>query len=220
MPDKNEEITVRIVSNPYIVGNDVYCNVQLWGNPNEWTYRMKFGKTLWHSIYEHLSELENDPFNILMGDSAFKIDEGLEYLNGRIITIRGVSDSKMSFKTKEGKLEYGKKFIVEFKGDLEEVERIGGDAYKKALFETVLDNTMGINCIVANSDLAKFEIEKAKEKELKKEEKKKEKENKEKEKEEKKKKQWENSKVEWVVKKREEDKKNVERMKQLELAGW
>lgn len=221
MPEKGGEVTVKIVSSPYIVGNDVYCNVQMWGNPQGWTYRMKFGKTLWYSIYEHLSALENDPFNILMdSDSAFKIDEGLEYLNGKVITIRGVTDMSMSFKTKEGKTEFGKKFIVEFKGDLEDAERLGVDSeiYKKALFDTVLNNLMCVECIVANSDLAKFEIEKKKEKEKEKELKKKEKEITN---EEKRKKKFEKSEVEWVKKRLENDKKNDEKMKKLgDCAGW
>ena len=217
MPEKYKEITIRIVSAPYVAGNDAYCNVQMWGNSQKWTFRMKLGKTLWWSIYQYLQEMDNSRFSEDLEPSV--LQENLEFLNGRVVTIRAVPDERMSFKTKEGKIEYGKKFIAKFRGDLEEAERLGCDSetYKKAFFETILDNTGGSDCILINSKLAKLTIqlekEKADEKKLKEEERKLIA-------EEKKKKDWENSNVEWVKKRREADKKDIERQKKLDCAGW
>jgi hypothetical protein len=204
MPEKYKEITIKIVSSPYISGNDAYCDVIMWGNPQKWTFRMKLGKTLWFSIYKYLQEMDNSRFSEELEPSV--LQENLKFLNGRIITIRAISDQSISFKTKDGKVEYGKKFVADFRSDLEEAEAMGGEFYKKAFFDTVLDNVMGKDCIVANSDLAKAGIEKVKEKEMKREEKKK--------------KDWGESEVEWVVRKREEDKKNEKELKRLDVAGW
>ncbi len=209
MPEKSKEITIRIVSAPYIAGNDVYVNVIMWGNPQKWTYRMKLGKTLWFSIYKYLQEMDNSRFSEELEPSV--LQESLEYLNDRIITIRAVTDENVSFKTKEGKVEYGKKFIADFRGDLEEAESVGGETLKKAFFETVLDNIAGADCIVINSKLAKLTIQLEKEKE----------EEKKMTAEEKRKKKFEKSEVEWVKKKVAEDKKKDERQKKLgDNCGW
>ncbi len=205
MPALYKKIVVKIVSAVYVAGDDAYCDVEMYGNPRKWVFRMKLGKTLWFSIYRHLSEMANDPLNELMGDAAFKIDANLEYLKGRVITINGIPDTTRSFKNKSGKIEYPKIFSVTFEPDLEDAERIGGEVYKNAVGNAVF-NFSCEECIIANSNLAKFEIEKEKEKEM--------------TYEEIKKKNWEKSEVEWVVKKREEDKKKEKQLKQLELAGW
>lgn len=205
MPVLYKKIVVKIVSTVYIVGDDAYVDVEMYGNPRKWVFRMKLGKTLWHSIYRHLSEMANDPLNELMGDTAFKIDENLEYLKGRVITIYGIPDTTRSFKNKSGKTESPKIFSVTFESDLEDAERIGGEVYKNAIGNAVY-NFSCEECIIANSNLAKFEIEKAKEKEM--------------TDEEIKKKRWKESEVEWVVKKREENKNKEKQLKQLELAGW
>ena len=218
MPDKWHEITVKIVSVPYIDGDNVYANVIMFGNPQKWEFRMKFTKTLWHSIYSHLQELDNNRFSTKLEPSV--LQESLEFLNGRIVTIRGVADENVSFKTKEGKVEFAKKFVVKFRGDLEEAVTLGGDFYKKAVFDTVFDNLSGKDCIVANSNLAKFEIVKAKEKELKKEQKELEKKlNKEEKKKEKEKLKAE-SEVEWVRRRREKEEKEAKLQTKLENAGW
>lgn len=219
MPEKYKEITVRIVSAPYVSGNDAYCDVQMWGNPQKWTYRMKLGKTLWFSIYNYLQQMDNSRFSEELEPSV--LQDNLEFLNGRIVTVRATSDERMTFTTKNGGVEYGKKFIVDFRGDLEEADRVGGDVLKKAFFDTVLDNTSGIDCITINSKLAKLTIQLEKEKIDEKELKKKQKEMlEEANAKEKKKKDWEKSTEEWVVKKREDDKKKDKQLKQLDLAGW
>jgi hypothetical protein len=209
MPEKYKEITIRIVSAPYIAGNDAYCNVQMWGNPNDWVYRMKLGKTLWFSIYDHLLKIDNCRFSEELEPSV--LQENLEYLNGRIITIRAVSDLNVSFKTKDGKTEYGKKFVADFRRDLEEADREGGEVLKKAMFDTIYDNIAGAECIVINSKLAKLTIqlekEKLEEKEMKKRQKKLI--------------DFEKSEVEWVKRKREEKEKDDEKQKKLgNYAGW
>jgi hypothetical protein len=231
-----KEITVKIISIPYIKGDDVFCDVQLFGNPKKWTYRMKIGKTLWYSIYDHLQTLDHNRFSEELEPSV--INENLEYLNGRIITVRGIPDSKRTFVKKDGNIESPKIFVVDFRSDLEEAETIGGEIYKKAVFDTVLDNISCEDCIIANSNIAKFEIEKVKEKEQKREQKNKDKELKNKEKEQKlinkdkkktkkevtieeeQKKNLEQSSEEWAIRKREDLKKEDKRQKKLEFAGW
>ena len=153
MPGLNKKIVVKIVSAPYIVGDNGYVDVKLFGNPNNWIYRMKIGKTLWHSIYKHLSEK-----GVTSGN--------LEYLNGRIITIRGIPDITRSFESKNGKLENPKIFSVSFEYELEDAERIGGEVYKNAVGNAVF-NVMCEECIIANSNLAKQKIEKEQTKEIK-----------------------------------------------------
>lgn len=213
MPEKYCEVTIRIVSAPYVSGSDAYMDVQMWGNPQKWTYRMKLGKTLWFSIYKYLQEMDNSRFSAELEPSV--LQENLEFLNGRIITIQANNDINVSFKTKDGKLDYGKKFSAKFRGDLEEAERLGGEFYKKAFFETVLDNSEGAACININSKLAKLTIQLAKEKEeekkLKQEDKKKAKEEKQKQKQ---------PEVEWVKKRREKEEKEAKLQTKLGNAGW
>lgn len=205
MPDKWKEITVKIVCLPYIRGEDVYVDVRIFGNPNEWTYRMKFGKTLWYSIYEHLQKLDSSRFSEELEPSC--IDEQLEYLNGRIITIKGIPDSKRTFVKKDGTIESPKIFTVNFRSDLEEAESMGSEILKKAIHDTVHFNYASHECVLANSNLAKFEIEKAKEKEM--------------TIEERQKKNLEQSTEEWVVRKKEEQKNEDKRQKKLgNCAGW
>jgi hypothetical protein len=214
MPDKYKEITVKIVDVPYITKEDVYVDVNMFGNPQKWTYRMKIGKTLWNSILKHLLEMDGNRFSEELEPSV--INKSLDYLNGRIITVKGTSDETKAFITKAGKVEYGKKFIAEFRSDYEEAETIGGEVYKKAIFEAVMDNIFAVDCIVANSNLAKAEIEKAKNKELKKEEK-----EKRKTKVDKKQKKLIPVEEEWVKRKvKEQEKENKIQSVRGTLAGW
>jgi hypothetical protein len=203
MPALYKRIVVKIVSDVYIAGDDAYVNVIMYGNPQKWTYRMKLGKTLWFSIQKHLEQMDNNRFSEELEPAV--LENNLEYLKGRVITIYGVPDSLRTFVKKDGTTESPKIFSVTFEPDLEDAERIGGDVYKKAIGNAVF-NVMCEQCVIANSNLAKFEIEKEKEKSM--------------TPEEIKKKRWEESEEEWVVKKREENKKNEKQLKQLDLAGW
>lgn len=208
MPEKHKEITVKIVSVPFIAGSDAYVNVIMYGNPQKWIFRMKLGKTLWFSILKYLKEMDNSRFSEELEPSV--LTKNLEYLNGRIITVRGISNEKKVFTTKAGTVESPKIFKVDFQYDYEDAERIGGEKFKEAIHKAVHFNYSCHDCIMANTNLAKAEIEIQKQKEL----------EKKMTEEEKRKKRYEESEVEWVKKKVVEDKKKDKQLKQLELAGW
>ena len=203
MPGLYQEITVKIVGLPFIKGEDVYVPVIMWGDPKKFEFEMKISKTIWHGIYTHLKELEEDPLNGFMGLVKFEIDEELSFLKDRILTIKGIPDLSRKFVTKNGKVEYPKIFSVEFQSDLEDAERVGKDVYKEAVFKYVIDKASSRECRLANTRLAMNTIAKKEIKELEKEEKKVEKE------------------VEWAKKKREQ--KEIDDKKKEKLGnycGW
>jgi hypothetical protein len=210
MPGLYQEITVKIMGLPFIKGKDVYAPVMMWGDPKKFEFEMKITKTIWHGIYAHLKELEDDPLNGFMELEKFEIDESLSFLKDRILTIKGMPDLNRKFVTKNGKVEYPKIFSVQFQSDLEDAERAGKEAYKEAVFAYVINRESSRECRLANTRAAMNAIAKKENKELEKEEKKKEKAEKKIEKE-----------VEWAKIKREKEDKEEKKQKKLgSCCGW
>jgi hypothetical protein len=206
LPGIHQEITVKVIDLPYIRGDDVFAPVIMWGDPKKYRFEMKIGKTIWRGIYKYLKELEDDPMNMMMGDSAFKIDEQLSFLKDRILTIRGVADTSRSFTTKDGKIEHPKVFEVEFQSDLEDAERTGKETYIEAVFKYVIDVQSSRECRLANTRAILNEVAKKENKEIEKREKKQEKEKK--------------VVAEWAIKKKEADEKKASKIKKLGDCGW
>ena len=134
MPDLYQEITVKIIDLAYVKGEEVYLPVIMWGDPKNYRFEMRLGKTLWNSIRDGLQDLEEDPLNGFMGNDKFEIDEDLACLKNKIITVRGVPDSKRPIVGANGKVTYPKIFSAEFHSDLEEAEKAGKEIYKEAVF--------------------------------------------------------------------------------------
>lgn len=204
MPDLYQELTVKIVDLAYKKGKEFYIPVIMWGDPKKIRFEMRIGKTIWWSIYDHLKKLEeNDAeFSDFLGDNVFKIDKQLSCLKDRVITIKGIPDKEHTFVGKDGKVGYAKIFTVVFESDLEDAEKIGGDVYKRAVFERIIDNIMCKECRLENTRAALNDIAKKENKEIEKAEKKVEKE------------------VEWVKKKREDNEKKEVKKKKLGDCGW
>ncbi len=150
MPEKLREITVKIIKAPYIIGKDVYCDVRLFGDAERNVFRMKIGKTLWYSLYEKLVERFE-----LGGDVGEEIDDSLECITRKVITIRAIPDIKRAYINKEGDVDSPKIFSVEFREDLEEAERIGGDIYNNAVDKVVINNRACHVCYRTNMIMAK-----------------------------------------------------------------
>lgn len=205
MPDLYQEIIVKIIDFPYIKGDDVFLKVVMWGDPKKFEFEMKPSKTIWNSICHHMKLLEDDPLNLFNDESSFTIDEKLSFLKDRVLKIKGIPDKSRSFVTKDKKgiekVEYPKVFDVTFEGDLEDAERIGGDIFKKSVFENVIYNVTCKECRLLNTRAAKEEMVKIEEKEKKKETKKVEEED-------------------WLRIKRIEKEKEVAKLKRLEFCGW
>jgi hypothetical protein len=214
MPKMYEEITVKIIGLPFIKGEDVYAPVIMWGDPKKFEFEMKITKTIWHGIYTHLKELEDDPLNGFMGLEKFEIDENLSFLKDRILTIKGIPDEKHSFVGKDGKVGYSKIFSVQFQSDLEDAERAEKEVYKEAVFAYVINRESSRECRLANTRSAMNAI-------AKKENKEKEKEDKQKEKEEKKAEKKVEKEVEWAKKKREQKEIDDKKKEKLwDYCGW
>lgn len=163
MPEKLREITVKIVKT-YIVGKDVFCDVRLFGNSERNVFRMKISKTMWRSMYKGLV----DRFE-LGGDAGEEIDENLECITGKIMTIYARPDINRAYATKDGGVDSPKIFDVDFREDLEEAERIGGDVYNNAVNKEVLKNRRALECHNANMAQTYDEEIKRLEREIKKE---------------------------------------------------
>lgn len=170
LPDKTESITVKIYGKMEKAGeskdSNYFLPVYIWGDVKKTVFRMKITKTIWRSIDDILAfryELGGDA-----GDEI--VDEDLQCLIGKIITITGVPDMKRIFINKEGKADSPKIFIVDLREDLMEVEREGGqvyiDAVKKEYSKSngcvYVNLTMADN--VASMLLAKEKVLKKKEK--------------------------------------------------------
>lgn len=164
MPEIWQEITVKIVGLPYTKGKEFFLPVIMWGDPKQTRFEMRLGKTLWQSIYNCLKELEKDPLSGFMGLDKFKIDGDGLCLKNKIITVRGLPDSKRPLVDKTGKVNYPKIFSAEFRNDLEYAEKAGGDSYKKAVFESVIDKLSSRDCRLCNTQVAKEVEEKDKKK--------------------------------------------------------
>lgn len=142
MPEKLREITVKIVKIPYIIGEDVFCDIRIFGDIQRNIFRMKISKTMWYSMYKSLV----DRFE-LGGDEGEEIDENLECITGKIMTIYAKPDINRAYTTKDGGVDSPKIFNVEFREDLEETERIGGDVYNQAVDK---ENRKASECIKIN----------------------------------------------------------------------
>ncbi|MBU0777836.1 hypothetical protein KKF82_06220, partial [Patescibacteria group bacterium] len=101
-------------------------------------YKMKITKTLWNSLDDELTIREE--FGELGGgdikdddesgnENTYKIDEDLECIVGKIMTIGGVPDISRTYKNKYGIMEHPKMFKVTIREDLEEIEKIGGQEF-------------------------------------------------------------------------------------------
>lgn len=142
MPEKLREITVKVVKAPCDVGEEIYCDVRIFGDIQRNIFRMKISKTLWHSLYQRLVERFE-----LGGDAGEEIDENLECITGKIMTIYAKPDINRAYVTKDGGVDSPKIFDVDFREDLEELERIGGDLYKQAVDK---ENRRSSECIKVN----------------------------------------------------------------------
>lgn len=149
MPEKFREITVKIIKAPYIVGEDVFCDVRLWGDTERNVFRMKIAKTMWHSMYKELV----DRFE-LGGDIGEEIDDNLECIARKIMTIYAIPDIDRAYINKKGEADSPKIFTVEFREDLEEAERIGGDIYNNAIDKVIIKNRACHECYRINMIMA------------------------------------------------------------------
>ncbi len=138
MPEKGENITIKIIGKvEKTKGNDFYCPVRIWairGHRFDNIYRMKITKTLWNSLDNELTIREE--FGDFGGgdlrddnENTYKIDEDLECIVGKILTISGISDTSRNYKNKYGIMEPAKMFKVNIREDLEEIEKIGGQEF-------------------------------------------------------------------------------------------
>lgn len=157
MPDKGDSITVKIIGkieksgkkedrkNSKMLSGDFYCPVRIWairGHRFDNIYKMKITKTLWNSLDNELTireefgelgeELGGDDIkddNESGSENIYKIDEDLECIVGKIMTISGIPDTSRTYKNKYGIMEPAKMFKVTIREDLEEIEKIGGQEF-------------------------------------------------------------------------------------------
>lgn len=156
-----EEITVKIIKAPYLVGDDVFCDVRIWGDTNrDNIFRLKIGKTLWHSLHKELVMRFE-----LGGNAGEEIDSQLECIVRKVITIRAVPDISRSYVDKSGKTDSPKIFKVQLREDLEDVEIIGGSEYNEAVNRELINNRSCRNCVATNIELVNETSRKEKEKE-------------------------------------------------------
>lgn len=151
LPDKAESITVKIHGKMEKAGeskdSNYFLPVYIWGDVKKTVFRMKITKTIWRSIDDILTmryELGGDA-----GDES--VDEDLQCLIGKIITITGIPDMKRIFINKEGKADSPKIFIVDLREDLMDIEREGGQIY----IDTVNEEYSKSNgCVYVNLTMA------------------------------------------------------------------
>lgn len=150
MPEKREQITVKFVGLPYVMGEknkDVYCDVKIFGNKKKDIFRLKLGKTLWLSLYSELVKRYE-----LGGDfEDSEIGGNLEILSGKIITIYGIPDLSRSFKKKGGEYDSPKIFRVSLREDLMEAERKSDNEYLRIVDNEIKDQ---LNCMIRNLEIA------------------------------------------------------------------
>lgn len=156
LPRIGESLTIKMAGSISLMGtvgktSERYvCPVRIFG-PKEISrqvYRMDVGVTLWHSLYESLKFLEE------IADEV--VDDRLECLSGRIITIHGI-EAPGGAGAGTGESEdfsfIPKIFRVNIRDDLFELERTGSpeeviEAWNK---ETKYSRTNDINeCIARN----------------------------------------------------------------------
>jgi len=157
MPNIGENITVKIIGKVEKGKEDFYCPIRIWsirGHRLDNIYRMKITKTLWNSLDNELiireefgefggSDIGNDDEN--ENENLYKIDEDLECIVGKIITISGISDITRSYKNKYGVVEYPKIFKTTIREDLQEIEKIGGQEFIDACNKERENNDRCIN---------------------------------------------------------------------------
>lgn len=144
LPDIDKEITVKIIGSIEHTGDKLYyCNCRIWGlkgirkinkkgieDVKENLFRLQITKSIWVSIYNELCFTRD----MAIDDDAMEIDPDLNCIIGRIITIKGQASDSIEFE--DGSK--GKIFVTQFRYDLEEVEKIGGETYTK-LVDTELE---------------------------------------------------------------------------------
>lgn len=139
MPKKLEAITIKIVGKVVKSGDKkprFHCPVYIWGDPRKNIFQLEITSTMWSSLDSELTNRYE-----LGGDANEELDDDLEILTGKIITITGVSDITRAYKTKDGKLDSPKKFRVEIREDLEEIDKRGeGDDYVRAVKKETYNN--------------------------------------------------------------------------------
>ncbi len=100
MPRKLENITVKIVGKVIKSGEKkprFHCPVYIWGDPKKNIFQLEITSTLWRSLDSELvSRYE------LGGDANEELDDDLEILIGKIITITGIPDINRAYITKDG----------------------------------------------------------------------------------------------------------------------
>lgn len=162
MPEKGENITVKIIGKIEKAGkkedsSNFYCPIRIWairGHRFDNIYNMKITKTLWNSLDNELTireefgelgggDIGNGDENI--NENSYKIDEDLECIVGKIITISGISDTSRSYANKYGVMEHPKMFKATIREDLEEIERIGGQEFIDACEKEMKNNDRCIN---------------------------------------------------------------------------
>jgi len=169
MPEKGDSITVKIIGkiekagkkedrkDSKMLSGDFYCPVRIWaimGHKLDNIYKMKITKTLWNSLDDELTIREE--FGELGGgdikdddesgnENMYKIDEDLECIVSKIITISGVPDTSRIYKNKYGIMEPAKMFKVTIREDFEEIEKIGGQEFIDACEKERKNNDRCIN---------------------------------------------------------------------------
>lgn len=132
LPDKMESITVKICGKIEKAGDkedsDYFIRVFIWGDVKKTVFRMKITKTIWRSIDDILTMRYE-----LGGDADESVDEDLQCLIGKIITVSGIPDMKRIYINKLGKPDSPKVFTVELREDLGDIEREGGQIYIDAV---------------------------------------------------------------------------------------
>jgi len=145
-----ESITVKIYGKMEKAGNskdsDYFLPVYIFGDVKKTVFRMKITKTIWRSIDNILTARYE-----LGGDADESVDEDLQCLISKIITVSGIPDMKRIYINKQGKPDSAKTFIVELREDLMDIEREGGQIYVDAIKE---EYSKSNGCVYINLTMA------------------------------------------------------------------
>lgn len=126
LPDKLETITIKLTGKIIETKNDFHIPCRIWaifGHRLDNTFKLRFNKSLFNSLYHELEMLEE------IGDESCIVDNDMECLIGKIITIQGYSDINRLYKNKQGNMDSPKIYKVNLRYDLEEIERKGGQEF-------------------------------------------------------------------------------------------
>lgn len=166
LPNKMENITVKIVGIPYVIGDDICCDVNIWNSSGNFDksktdkkriFVMKMEEKIWKPLYKELlidyllkDKIDNDP--------------DLTFLNGMIISIWGTPDLDIygCVESEVGLLDFGyfgcrknipdlpKMYVVKIRHDLEDAEHIGGKLLENAVEREVKNNRLSWKCVGRN----------------------------------------------------------------------